>query len=104
NQDKDAARLSGRIKLGTWAHLGRRFADQRFDITGLLLADPSASGFARLLRGNAGVYAVLDQMVYRVPETPDQSIGVFARVSANPADRNLISFYADGGLSFKGWI
>ena len=54
NQDQDAAGLPGTIKLGTWAHFGRRFADQRFDSTGLLLADPNASGFARLLRGNWG--------------------------------------------------
>jgi len=31
-------------------------------------------------------------MIYRVPGTTDQGIGVFARVSGNPSDRNLISF------------
>jgi porin len=104
HQGKEAAGLPGTIKLGAWAHLGRRFNDQRFDNTGLSLADPNASGVARLLRGNTGAYAVLDQMIYRVPGTADQGIGVFARVSGSPSDRNLISFYADGGMTFKGLI
>src|SRR3954470_1013184 len=104
NQDKEAAGLPGTIKLGTWAHLGRRFQDQRFDSTGLSLADPNASGFARLLRGNWGVYAVADQMIYRVPDTTDQGMGVFTRVSASPEDRNHISFYMDGGMTYKGLI
>jgi porin len=104
NQGKDATGLPGTIKLGAWAHLGRRFNDQRLDDTGLSLADSSTSGVARRLRGDAGVYAVVDQMIYRVPDTTDQGIGVFARVSASPSDRNLISFYADGGVTFKGMI
>jgi porin len=104
HQGKEAAGLPGTIKLGAWAHLGRRFNDQRFDNTGLSLADPNASGVARLLRGNTGAYAVVDQMIYRLPGTTDQGIGVFARVSGSPSDRNLISFYADGGLTFKGLI
>ena len=72
NQGKDAAGLPGTIKLGVWAHLGRRFQDQRFDNIGLSLADPNSTGVARLLRGNEGVYVVIDQTIYRVPETSDQ--------------------------------
>lgn len=104
NHDGDAAGLPGAIKLGSWAHLGRRFEDQRLDNLGLSLADPNSTGVARRLRGDSGVYAVLDQMVYRVPGTTDQGIGVFARVSGSPGDRNLVSFYADGGITFKGLL
>ena len=104
NQGKDAAGLPGTIKLGGWAHLGRRFQDQRFDNIGLSLADPDSTGIARRFRGNAGIYGVLDQMIYRVPGTTDQGLGVFARVAGSPADRNLISFYADGGFTYKGLI
>src|SRR3954451_7859739 len=43
NQGKDATGLPGTIKLGAWAHLGRRFNDQRLDDTGLSLADSSTS-------------------------------------------------------------
>src|SRR3954469_12517129 len=102
NRSTEAAGLPGTIKVGAWEHLGRRFNDQRN--TGLSLADPNSSGATRLFRGNAGVYAIVDQLIYRVPDTTDQGIGVFARMSGSPSDRNLISFYADGGLTLKGII
>ncbi len=103
NQGKTTRGLPGTFKLGGYHHLGR-FDDQRFGIDGLSLADPLGSGLARRFRGNSGVYAVLDQLVYRVPGSTDAGIGLFARVSGSPSDRNLISFYADGGLTFKGLI
>jgi porin len=103
NQGKDAAGLPGTVKVGAWRHLGR-FDDQRFDPFGMSLADPAGSGLAARLRGNGGAYAVVDQMLYRVPGTADQGLAAFARVSANPADRNLIDFYADGGFTWKGLI
>lgn len=61
-------------------------------------------GIANRLRGNDGIYVVIDQMVYREPGSTDQGIGAFARISAAPSDRNTISFYADGGLTWKGMI
>jgi porin len=106
NQGKADTGLAGTFKLGGWYHLGR-FDDQRFaaatpDATSLLLADPGSSGVARRLGGNSGVYAVLDQLLYRDPDSKDGGLGLFARVSASPGDRNLVSFYADGGLTYKG--
>jgi porin len=106
NQGKDDTGLPGTIKLGAWHHLGR-FDDQRFaaptpEAPALLLADPSSSGVARRLRGDSGIYAVFDQLIYREAGSKDQGLGMFARVSASPNDRNLISFYADGGLTYKG--
>ena len=103
NQGKDAAGLPGTVKVGAWHHLGR-FDDQRFDPFGLSLADPAGTGLAARLRGNGGVYAMIDQMLHRVPGTTDQGLGAFARVSANPGDRNLIDFYVDGGFTWKGLI
>ena len=32
----------------------------------------------------------------------DRGIGIFARASYSPPDRNLIDYYADGGLEFIG--
>lgn len=95
--------LPGAVKLGGYRHLGR-FDDGRFGIDRLSLADPGGSGVARRLRGNAGVYAVVDQLIYRVPGDGDAGIGAFARVSGSPSDRNLVSFYADGGFTFKGLV
>jgi len=97
------AALPGSLKLGGWHHFGR-FSDQRFGPDRLSLADPSSAAVAGRLRGNDGVYAVLDQSIYRVPGSTDRGVGTFVRVSGSPADRNLISFYADGGLTFKGLL
>jgi porin len=103
NQSKDAAGLPGTIKLGAWYH-SAAFDDQRFGLDGLSLADPSGLGRPRRHRGDQSIYAILDQMIYRVPDTKDQGIGFFARVSAAPGDSNLIDVYVDGGLSFKGLL
>jgi porin len=43
-------------------------------------------------------------MLYRVPGTTDQGLSAFVRAGGAPNDRNLINFYADGGLIYKGLI
>jgi porin len=43
-------------------------------------------------------------MLYRVPGSDDQGLSGFVRAGGVPNDRNLISFYADGGLVYKGLI
>ena len=104
DKDKSAAGLPGTIKLGAWYHAGH-FDDQRFREDGLSLANPASSGVARRLRGNLGLYGIIDQMVYRVPKSEldeGRGISVFARLSVSPPDRNLISFYADAGITFEG--
>jgi porin len=93
--------LHGSAKFGYWHHFGR-FSDYRADNTGLSLADPASSGIPRQLRGNDGVYAVIDQTLYLVPGSTDQGLSAFARGAVSPGDRNLISFYVDGGLIYKG--
>ena len=104
NQDKNAAGLAGTIKLGAWGHFGR-FDDQRFGPDGLSLADPASNGNPARHRGDGGVYGVIDQQIWR-PRTgePDKGIGVFARASASPSDRNLLNLYLDGGIVFAGLI
>jgi porin len=37
-----------------------------------------------------------------VPNSDDRGIGIFGRISAAPADRNLIDLYADAGIEFIG--
>ena len=101
NQEKDATGLPGTFKLGGWRHFGR-FDDQRLDAEGLSLADPASSGAAGRLRGNGGLYAIVDQLLYRVEGTTDRGLGLFTRISGSPADRNPVAFYVDGGLTFKG--
>ena len=101
NQDKQSAGLPGVYKLGGW-YATTDFADQRFglDPAGdvVSLADPAVAGPLNH-RGNWGIYGVADQMVWRAGK---QSLNLFARGGFSPSDRNLVSFYIDGGAGFKG--
>lgn len=101
--NKDAG-LDGTVKLGAWDHFGK-FDSNLFDTTGLSLANPASNGMPQQLSGDDGVYGVIDQMIYHVPKSdPGNGVGLFARVSASPPDRNLIDFYADAGINFTGMI
>ncbi|TAK46641.1 MAG: carbohydrate porin [Xanthobacteraceae bacterium] len=103
NQAKDATGLAAAYKLGLWYHSGERFADQALGIdsaTGLIVPRPvSDSPLNR--HGNWGIYGVIDQMVWR---RGDASTSFFVRAGALPADRNLVSWYIDGGVGFKGFM
>ena len=103
NQGKKAAGLPGVYKLGGW-YATADFADQHFglDAAGgvVSLADPTAAGPLNH-RGNWGIYGVADQMVWRADES---SLNLFARGGVAPSDRNLISYYVDGGAGFKGLL
>ena len=101
---KDQSLLPGTIKLGVWNHLGR-FDDLRLSADGLSTADPSSSGIPLKRRGNDGIYAVLEQMIYHVPDAEkDKGASVFVRVSGSPADRSFVDFYIDAGLNLNGII
>src|SRR5258708_35374778 len=104
NQSKDAKGLPGAYRIGAWYHTSPRFGDQRFDNTGRSLADPLSTGVPFNHTGDYGIYGVVDQMLYRVPGTDDQGLSAFFRAGGGPDDRNLINFYADGGLMYKGLI
>jgi porin len=104
NQGKDATGLPGAYRIGAWYHTSSRFFDQRFDDTGLSLANPQSTGIPLRHTGDGGVYGVIDQTFYRVPGTDDQGLSGFVRVGGVPNDRNLVSLYADGGLLYKGLV
>lgn len=101
--DQDAG-LATTVKLGAWRHLGT-FDDKRFAVEGTLLADPLGSGVPARRRGNSGIYAVIDQQLFR-PQGGDagSGISVFTRASLSPSDRNLVDAYIDGGVVFAGLI
>ncbi|MCK1665567.1 carbohydrate porin [Bradyrhizobium sp. 153] len=101
NNKKGDPNLSGQIKLGGWRHFGS-FADQRLASNGVSLAAPASSGAPLILSGDIGGWAVFEQQIYRIPHSDDRGVGVFARVSSAPADRNLIDLYADAGIEFIG--
>jgi porin len=91
---------NGTYKLGAWFN-SNRFPDQRFDGNGVSLASPLSSGMPRLLGNNYSVYGILDQPIY-IDKERGQSLTGFIRAMGAPGDRNLVSFYFDTGLAFKG--
>ncbi|HLL27379.1 MAG TPA: carbohydrate porin [Xanthobacteraceae bacterium] len=98
------AGLAGTLRLGAWHHFGH-FNDQEFGTDGLSLANPLSNGMPRQFLGDDGIYGIIDQQIYRPPgATADKGIALFSRISGSPSDRNLIDFYADGGIVFNGMV
>lgn len=96
--------LATTFKLGGWYHFGR-FDDQLVATGGTLLPDPAGSGVPITHRGNYGLYAVLDQQIYRPKVGDDQTgIFVFSRASVSPSDQNVVSVFVDGGILFSGMV
>ncbi|HEY4274943.1 MAG TPA: carbohydrate porin [Rhizomicrobium sp.] len=95
--------LPGTYKLGGWYHDGT-FADQRFDTSGRSLADPASSGLPAMHRGDYGGYLIADQLLWRADGNSEKGLGLFLRAGAGPADRNLIAFHLDGGLTYAGLL
>ncbi|OAF13862.1 porin [Bradyrhizobium neotropicale] len=101
--------LAGNFTPGAWKHYGD-FNSQRFTAEGLSIADPDGTGIPAKLRGNYGIYAVIEQVLYRPPGTTDNTtsasipgVTAFGRIAYSPADRNLIDLYLDGGIGFVGF-
>ncbi|MCW2285124.1 porin [Rhodoblastus acidophilus] len=92
----------GTLRLGAWKHFGR-FADERFARNGLSIWDPNA-GPPLQHSTDFAVYGVVDQQVWRKPGKTDDGVFAFGRIAWTPPDRNIIDFYADGGVSFQGVV
>jgi len=95
--------LPGTYKVGAYYN-SQPFADQRRNSAGDSLAGLGADATGRARRNNYAFYAVADQLLIREPNTRDQGLGGFIRVMGTPGDRNLVNFYADLGLTYKGLI
>ena len=104
NTDGDLSTLPGTVTLGGWQNFGR-FEDLRFDTGGRPFADPMSTGIARRLRGNAGIYAILDQTFFREPgKGEEEGLSGFVRASVSPTRSSLIDYYVDAGLAYKGLV
>jgi porin len=56
---------------------------------------------------NGGLYAIIDQVVYRAQPYLDeksgkQGLSIFTSCGAAPSDRNVVSFYVDCGCNYLG--
>ena len=91
---------NGTYKLGAWFN-SEHFPSQRFASNGVSLASPLSSGTPRLLGNNYSAYGIVDQPLY-ADKDAGQSLSAFFRAMGAPGDRNLVSFYFDTGLAFKG--
>jgi len=88
--NQGAGQLPGTVKLGGWNHFGN------FDT----LRDP-----VRIIDGDYGLYAIIDQMIYRLPGEGDpKGVSVFGRVIGAPSNRNLVDIYWEVGLVFTGMM
>lgn len=103
NHGKGAG-LPATFKLGGWYHTSGRFADQRLAANGVSLASPLAAGGPLNHKGDWGAYGIMDHMLYREAGTQDQGLSMFARAAGSPGDRNLIDFYGDTGLAYRGLL
>ena len=102
--------LAGNFTPGAWRHFGQ-FDDQRFTAERLSIADPAGTGIPAKLRSNFGIFAVVEQVLYRPPTVTENSssaslpgVTAFGRIAYSPADRNLIDLYLDGGIGFVGFV
>lgn len=103
NQEKDAKGPPLAFKIGGWYHTSNQFQDQRFATNGLSLADPLSTGIPMNHHGDWGVYGIADATLYQAEG--GGTLSGFTRIAGGtPNDRNLISFYLDAGLTYKGLI
>jgi porin len=99
--NQGAGELAGTLKVGGW----RLFSapEQRgFGNNALPIALPAIPG--EVADQDYALYAILDQMLYRLPGTGDpKGVAVFGRIFGAPPQGNLIEFYFDGGVTFTGF-
>ena len=92
NQGRDPSGLPGVAKLGYFHHFDRFAAtNQPFNPTAVY-------------QGDDGIYGILDQTIYREKAHPENGAAIFLRATYDPADRNLIDGYIDGGVAYNGLI
>jgi porin len=94
----NSAPLAHVYKLGAYYDT-EKFADQRYDNTGLSLADPSSTGIPRTHGGDYCLYGTADQMLWVSPVDATRNLNFFTRVMGAPQeDRNLVDLSANIGL------
>jgi porin len=84
--------LPGVVKIGAWYNAGS-FPLQDFTQSGTL--PPQRPG-------DAAVYGLFEQTLWRLPGSPNRALGFFARGAVAPSDRSEFDRYVDTGFTFRG--
>jgi porin len=90
--NQDNGEIPGTIKVGG--------LHQRLDARGGEIAITGNDPAVR--NGDHGLYAILDQMNYRLPGESGPKGVSFGRIVGAPEDRNPVAFYWEGGFTFTG--
>ncbi len=87
NQGQGATDRPGTYKIGAWYNVAR---------------PPTGPASAGRFRTKWSFYGIADQLIWRVPGNKDGGIGVFARVMGGFGEYDLVNFYADAGVTWRG--
>lgn len=91
--------LAGTVKIGGYYNSGH-FVHQAIVSGGVQIKFARAHPFG--VDGDHGFYGIIDQMIYRLPGPGDpRGVSLFGRVIGAP-DRNPITLYWEGGITFAG--
>jgi porin len=112
-QSRDLSGTAFRVNDGVFAIFETRYNPGNSPATGTYrigawynsppAPDPLSDSVLSRHRGNCSIYAIVDQPLFKSKDDNDDSgFAMFARLTTAPSDRNLIDFYVDGGLSYKG--
>jgi porin len=100
--NQEDGELAGHLKLGAWRFFGT-FVPQAIGNNGLPIGLVTAPGTASVQ--DYGFYALLDQMIYRLPGGGDpKGITLFGSYMLAPPDGNVIGDYWEAGVTFSGMI
>jgi len=102
NYNQGEGQLPGTLKLGAWRYFGS-FEQQSVGNNGLPIGLVGVPG--ELAENDYGFYAILDQMIYRLPGEGDpKGVSVFGRFMTAPPDGNMIELYWEAGLTMNGLL
>lgn len=98
----DNSLKNGTYRLGAWYN-SEKFPSPNIAANSAPLGSPLSNGVPRLLGSDYSVYAIVDQPIFPAKDKNDTTgWNLFGRAMGAPGDRNLVDFYFDGGLEYKG--
>jgi porin len=102
NYNQGEGQLPGTLKVGAWRYFGS-FEQQSIGNNGLPIGLVGVPGV--LAENDYGFYAILDQMIYRLPGDGDpKGVSVFGRFMTAPSEGNMIELYWEAGLTMQGML